>query len=368
MAYISVRTILDALENHYHKTGAMQTLPGVIAELCTRPEVLAEEMAEPLFAEAHLLSDDEFIRLFSESPFPVDAFLRRYRTDAWRTEAPVSYQYEMLHVFRHLNFALQGAHLHNFFEVNYVFSGRCTAVFENQRIEMTAGHTCIIAPMSNHEIIIDDPDTVVFNIGMKKESFECAFRPIMLQNELIATYLRTILYQKNMPNYLYIPAENTEEMKSQLKQITCESRIFNPYVQSIAINRIGIFFCLILKNYQHTIHLQGRSNPSIQEEYMTLLQYIQNNYASVTLESVARHFSYNKTYLSRLISKLTGKSFSQTITELRMNNACNMLLYSDLKISEIADRCGYETLDYFSKVFKKQFQISPAAYRKQAGV
>lgn len=237
--------------------------------------------------------------------------------------------------------------------------------FENDRIEMREGHTCIIAPISRHEIVIDDPDSVIINIGVKRKSFECAFMPIMLQNELTTVYLYTILYQKNMPNYLYIPTENTRAVRDQLKQLICTAHVRDPYSQSSAVSQLGVFFSMILKNYQDTMYLYHYGNPTIRDDYMALLQYIQNNYTTVTLDSTAKFFNYNKTYLSRLISRLTGKSFSEIITELKLNKACSLLLNSEKKISEIAEICGYTTLDYFSKTFKKYYQMSPSVYREE---
>ena len=48
-----------------------------------------------------------------------------------------------------------------------------------------------------------------------------------------------------------------------------------------------------------------------------------------------------------------------------MSYASNKLLYSDLSIAEIANNCGYSTLEHFSYAFKKYFNISPLKYKKQ---
>lgn len=69
---------------------------------------------------------------------------------------------------------------------------------------------------------------------------------------------------------------------------------------------------------------------------------------------------YNYTFLNRM-----GTSPVKYMTKLRMENACRMLLESDIPINRIGELCGYVDSHYFSRVFKKYTGISAAAYRKR---
>ena len=69
-------------------------------------------------------------------------------------------------------------------------------------------------------------------------------------------------------------------------------------------------------------------------------------------------------YLSTLIKKVSGKSFTTLLTEKRMEVAREQLLYSPKKILEIAMDCGYSDNHYFSYCFKKYFGISPKKMRE----
>ncbi|MEO4003968.1 helix-turn-helix transcriptional regulator [Flavobacterium sp. CAU 1735] len=85
-----------------------------------------------------------------------------------------------------------------------------------------------------------------------------------------------------------------------------------------------------------------------------------------TLHSVAKKLKTNTTYLSRIINKELGKSFSDYINELRISYvllelACNKKLRA-YSISAIADEIGYKSPDSFSKYFKEVTGISPSAY------
>ena len=50
--------------------------------------------------------------------------------------------------------------------------------------------------------------------------------------------------------------------------------------------------------------------------------------------------------------------------KLRMANACSLLEDTDLKIQDIAEKCGYEDAMYFTQVFKKSIGLTPSNYRK----
>jgi len=97
-------------------------------------------------------------------------------------------------------------------------------------------------------------------------------------------------------------------------------------------------------------------------------QYIYDNYnRNLTLESVSEYTGFNPTYFSVFFKKETGKNFSEYLTELRMKNAKNYIVSTDMDIADIAAEVGYNDLKYFSKLFKKSTGINPTEYRKLYG-
>ena len=63
--------------------------------------------------------------------------------------------------------------------------------------------------------------------------------------------------------------------------------------------------------------------------------------------------------------KVTGKSFSEFLNEIRINQAAQMLLRDELTVEEIANAVGYSDKGWFIKRFKKHFKMTPANYRRQ---
>ena len=95
-----------------------------------------------------------------------------------------------------------------------------------------------------------------------------------------------------------------------------------------------------------------------------LLQYIGVNYSDCTLKDVAEKYGYNPDYLSVRFKKVTGKSFSEFVNEIKINQAAQMLSRDELTVEEIANAVGYSDKGWFIKQFKKLFKMTPASYRR----
>lgn len=88
--------------------------------------------------------------------------------------------------------------------------------------------------------------------------------------------------------------------------------------------------------------------------------YLQLNYQKdISLSSIAEYVHYNTSYLSRIYKERKGTN----LNNIRMEHACKMLKDTDLSIQEISRQTGFFSPNYFSKVFRKCFGISPADYR-----
>ncbi|HHX37669.1 MAG TPA: helix-turn-helix transcriptional regulator [Clostridiaceae bacterium] len=89
------------------------------------------------------------------------------------------------------------------------------------------------------------------------------------------------------------------------------------------------------------------------------------NYQSVSLKSLADDFHYSQQYLSSLIKKNTGYNLTTLINKIKLSRAVDYLKNTKLTLSEIAEQVGYNSEDYFSKVFKRFYNESPQQYRKK---
>ena len=79
---------------------------------------------------------------------------------------------------------------------------------------------------------------------------------------------------------------------------------------------------------------------------------------------MAAVFNFSPNCLSQLFGKYGDSGFVEYITETRIAAAKEMLEQGDLKVYEIAEKLGYESAFYFSKVFKKVTGLSPREYQQ----
>ena len=71
-------------------------------------------------------------------------------------------------------------------------------------------------------------------------------------------------------------------------------------------------------------------------------------------------------YLSRLIKKNTGQSFSELLLDLRLKKSMELLRLTDMRINDIAAKAGYNDVSYFISIFKKCTGVTPKEWRSLA--
>ena len=92
--------------------------------------------------------------------------------------------------------------------------------------------------------------------------------------------------------------------------------------------------------------------------------YIQSHLnEKISLKDVADLLHLNASYFSRLFKKETGESFIEFVTRMKMEKAKELLDNSTRSVEQIAIEVGFDSKSYFFKTFKKQFGMSPKAYK-----
>lgn len=95
-----------------------------------------------------------------------------------------------------------------------------------------------------------------------------------------------------------------------------------------------------------------------------VISYIDQNYLSnISLSDLAERFYLSKEHLSRLFKKETGQNLFTYIMELKLKESKQLLKTTDMTLDDIAYHLGFSNGNYFSKVFKKNCDISPSEYR-----
>lgn len=99
----------------------------------------------------------------------------------------------------------------------------------------------------------------------------------------------------------------------------------------------------------------------IEKVFDYLRQHYQKN---LTLEEISRLAGMTEISFSRFIKKRTGKTFIESLNEIRLGHASRLLIDTTQTIAEIAYRCGFNNLSYFNRIFKKKHGITPKDFRQ----
>ncbi len=139
----------------------------------------------------------------------------------------------------------------------------------------------------------------------------------------------------------------------------CSQEMLYCYLLQIIIATYRSFCGKAPRQQQATFHIH--INPLVYD----MIHYIDSHLDTVApLQAMSHKLGYSYCYLSRLFSSVMGNSLRQYYTMRRMERAAE-LLQNTRTLSEVAERLGFADTPTFCKAFKKYYNISPGAYRKQ---
>lgn len=115
-------------------------------------------------------------------------------------------------------------------------------------------------------------------------------------------------------------------------------------------------YCLLIHNY---------SVKKYSDNIRDCVTYIDLHYnEDLTLKKMAEYLNLNSSYLSTLFKKEVGKTVTAYVIQTRIKQALLMLNSTKLSIRDVANQCGFDDINYFSRVFKNYQGMSPSSYRK----
>ena len=256
-------------------------------------------------------------------------------------------------------------HIHTVIEFLYVYAGRCTQNIDGRQVEMGPGDICLLDTNVPHSIGWLGAEDIVITIEMRKEYLTEGFLQRLGDNTIINSFLVSALSADTAHDqYLLFRRRRENGIHSIIQSILCE--YYDPQLCSgQAMDACMVLLCCeILRQYRDQAFSARSSDAGLIVE---ILEYIEKNYLTATLESTARHFGFHPNYLSSYIKKQAGRSFKELLILQRMYQACFLLTNTALPLYEIAQKVGYNNLGFFYHKFEAVYHVSPAEYRAQQG-
>ncbi|MBD9010212.1 MAG: response regulator [Clostridiales bacterium] len=162
---------------------------------------------------------------------------------------------------------------------------------------------------------------------------------------------------------VYSVVSNVADDKSDILKQLSTSAIFarvTSYNSESGMKNELISFC---KNAKEIINNSQKRESEILCD--KVIEIINDRYSDeqLSLVGISNELAVSPNYLSALIKKTKKKNYITLLTERRMKAAYDMLVCSDMKVLEIAQKCGYSDQHYFSYSFKKFYGDSPNKVR-----
>ena len=94
-------------------------------------------------------------------------------------------------------------------------------------------------------------------------------------------------------------------------------------------------------------------------------KYVEEHYGeNLSLEVIAAYVHLHPAYLSKVFKENEDQNLSGYITNVRMEKAAQLLLEPELKVHDVMEKVGYQKSQYFSKLFREKYGVTPVEYKK----
>ncbi|MGN1167541.1 MAG: AraC family transcriptional regulator [Lachnospiraceae bacterium] len=259
-------------------------------------------------------------------------------------------------------------HTHDYIELAYVVNGEFRQKILGKDITFSKGDLCLIDKNCLHQDYLLNQNATILFLGIANDMFAEIMNENITTKKIISFLQSALLKQKDLQQYLHFKpnAASGQKLEESLYLLLTElyhGDIGSHYIRKGLLLRI---FRIISAEYDFSLskEQQKTMNWIIFEE---VSEYIQNNYADITIQNLVNTFHFQEDYFNRLIKSKTGLTYSAYVQKLRLERAEHLLLSSDKSIEEIAAIVGYHNKGYFYKIFQERYKMTPSKYRKTGG-
>lgn len=250
-------------------------------------------------------------------------------------------------------------HWHKHLQFYYFVSGRAALECGRSRFCATSGSIVVINSNELHylEGLSDDLSFYVIRID---PTFLFSNQVDLLQTKYLAPLTQNC-----------ISFQNLIENDSQI--LDCVTRIIREYFTKETGYELAVkasiyqLIVLLLRGYVSKIMTKNEFEEKSRtlKRFEDVFQLIENHYTEkISLKELAESMNISSCHFCRTFKQITGKTTTDYINGVRLEKSASFLEQKDLNITEIAMKCGFDSVNYFSRLFKKYYNTSPTKFRE----
>ena len=255
---------------------------------------------------------------------------------------------------REKGYVMAAPHCHPYFELFYTDSGSCSFFIDNNMYDLHRGDFLLIPPQVYHYTRYQYGPCRRSNIFFRAQDVSCEVKDLLPHGENF--FSETRIFQ--------MPEAHCDYMTALITRMLREEKIDDERSEPMLKMLLGELFllcgreCTFLEDMPADIHTTDR-------QIVKAAQFMGDHYMEeITAADIAAAAGYSPNYLSRKFREAAGTGVHEYLTFIRLQHAARELISTDDSVTEIAFRCGFSDGNYFKDAFKKNFGVTPRAYRK----
>ncbi|MBR4910899.1 MAG: helix-turn-helix transcriptional regulator [Clostridia bacterium] len=226
----------------------------------------------------------------------------------------------------------------------FITEGKCYLDVDSQSpITVNNGNVIIYAPKIPHDY-----------------SFLPKDKPAHIYVHFSGTGCEELFDRLQIPRSGYIPYQITHEIDNYLMKL-CESFANADIADTVYCNGLLIAILSLISPLRHASSNRQQFPKVINGIIADIRSSPASNY---DVDQWAKECGFTRSYFIQVFKKATGMAPHRYLTQVRINYAKEMLIFTDIPAAKIGEICGYPDNNYFSRIFKKIEGVSPTQYRK----
>ena len=247
---------------------------------------------------------------------------------------------------------------HPFYELVFVNTGKLQIISEDYTGKLAKDQLIIHRPNDSHSLrCSDETNPTVIIIGFECDCDalgELSNTPITLGESAVKKLAEIVKEARNVfaPPF-NIPTHNMKRKKNQRYGSEQMLKILLEY-----------FLIKLVREYYYNDNTEESSRPPLSR--IELVEYVDTNYLErITIEELAFLFKTNRSTLCHEFKQATGKTLVEYINDKKIAAAKKKISDSSDSFTKIAEDLRFDSIHYFTRLFKKAVGITPSQYRAE---
>ncbi|MDD3334896.1 MAG: helix-turn-helix transcriptional regulator [Eubacteriales bacterium] len=250
-------------------------------------------------------------------------------------------------------------HRQDFFFFNFAYRGDYDAISyqSDNRITIHEGECYIGQPYAGYAISGAKSDGLIVGVLIQTDAFFKKFLHALSADAKLFRFFLEPQTNEFSDAFIRLRFDDPFSIHALLDMMIVEYANRREDTQAILQPMALTLMMQVARQYR-----KGTILPVDETSAEKIVRYMNEHTEAVTLKDIAAHFSYHPNYVSTIIRKKFGKTFSEILLTQRMERAEVLLKGTKLPIEEIAFMLGYSNSSNFYKAFREYFHAAPREY------